>query len=465
MTIAPKPPEDAAVAGIQQSKARSASKLKPEAMNASGTGSQKAAGPAKAGDGAGFAAILARVQAEAGSGDARTVGIQSKAGKAEFAFHRQTGKGERRTLAGTAQLKTLVNPREAAIPGGKSPDPEGGEAASLKTARTRTHRAESPDLRSVDAEKTALKAESANAENRKEAGASSVGSQAALEASLLVDARPGKEKAEAPRKEPNLKEAPDLLAGTLNAKKPAVAARPEGLADRLSVTDLRKAEGRSKEGRIAHGSDRHEAATAAAGTQQQAEPQRTGGTAELDLDVGKAQALGGASQAGEGRQGAETGRAEASPSRSFASVLADKLGSGWNDDIVKSAHIVLRDGDSGTIRLRLHPESLGGVKIELKLADNGISGKIIVESDEARNAFEKNMAQLQDAFTQGGFESARLEVQVGSGGSGAADGQAQQADGPFWSKRHGLESLARAVPEGGGQYVAAGGLTTVNLLA
>lgn len=462
MTIAPKPPEDAVVAGKSQSKSKAGSKFKPEAMNEARAGSQKAVGPGKTGGGESFASLLARAQTEAGAGGARTIEIQAKAGKVELASRRAAGKGDRHASTDASLLKNLVRNGEECLPDVKPSNLHPGETAGPKTAKTQARRMEGQASSGADAEKNAVKAEAANAENRKEAPSLATGTQAVtgLEASLLVDAKPGKEKGEAP-----LKEAPDLVAGALNAKKPVGAERSEGLADRLSVTDLRKAEGRSKEGRAAHGSGRHEAEAAAAGTQQQGEPQRTGGTAELDLDLGKAQALGVSSTEGEGRQGAETSRAETSPSRSFASVLADKLGSGWNDDIVKSAHIVLRDGDSGTIRLRLHPESLGGVKIELKLADNGISGKIIVESDEARTAFEKNMAQLQDAFAQGGFESARLEVEVGSGGSGAANGQAEQADGPFWSTRHGLESLARAVPEGGGQYVTAGGLTAVNLLA
>ena len=461
MTIAPKPPEDAAVAGIAQSKAKAGSKLKPEAMNEARTGSQKTAGPGKAGGGADFAALLAKAQAEAGAGSSRTIEIQAKAGKAEPAFRSPSGKRDRPASADAARLKTLVRPGEENLPNAKASNPGPSESATAKTAKVQARRLEGQSLRNADAEKLAAKAESANAARKKEAAGHVPDAQAVtgLEASLLADPKSRKEKTEAPRKE-----ATDLLAGTPNAGKAAAAERSEGFADRLSVTDLRKAEGRSKEGRAAHGSERHEA-VAAAGTQQQGEPQRKGGTTELDLDLGKARALGASSMEGEGRQGAEAGRAEAAPSRSFASVLADKLGAGWNDDIVKSAHIVLRDGDSGTIRLRLHPESLGGVKIELKLADNGISGKIIVESDEAKNAFEKNMAQLQDAFAQGGFESARLEVEVGSGGSGAADGQAQQADGPFWSTRHGAESFARAVPEGGGQYVTAGGLTAVNLLA
>ena len=461
MTIAPKPPEDAAVAGISQSKARAGSRLKPEAMNEARPGKLKTSGPGKAGGGEDFASLLAKAQAEAGAGSSRALELQARAGRAGLAARRPAGKGDRQATADVERLKTMARPGEGKIPDGKNPGQGSDDSAAAKTARIQSRRLEGAALQDTGAGKSAAKAESANVERKKETAGTAAGQQASmgLEASLLVDAKPRKEKAEAP-----LREAPDPLAGILNVKKPAAAERSEILADKLSVTDLRKAEGKPKEARSARGSERHEA-VAAAGPQQQGEPRRTGGTTELDFDLGKAQALGASSMEGEGKPGAEAGRAEAAPSRSFASVLADKLGSGWNDDIVKSAHIVLRDGDSGTIRLRLHPESLGGVKIELKLADNGISGKIIVESDEARNAFEKNMAQLQDAFTQGGFESARLEVEVGSGGSGAANGQAQQADGPFWSTRHGVESFARAVPEGEGQHVAAGGLTAVNLLA
>ena len=60
----------------------------------------------------------------------------------------------------------------------------------------------------------------------------------------------------------------------------------------------------------------------------------------------------------------------------------------------KAAQIVLKDGDAGLIRLRLEPETLGGVKIELKLTEKHISGTIVVESDEAKSAFEGNMNAL-----------------------------------------------------------------------
>jgi flagellar protein FlbC len=128
----------------------------------------------------------------------------------------------------------------------------------------------------------------------------------------------------------------------------------------------------------------------------------------------------------------------ASGGKDFQSLLAERMRDQWNGEIVQSAHIVLRDGDAGTIRLRLKPESLGNVKIELNLSDNNISGKIVVESDEAKTAFEKNMNDLADAFKQGGFDSARLEVSVGSGSGGGAQSQGGRGDAPsdpFFSER------------------------------
>ncbi|MEI6387232.1 MAG: flagellar hook-length control protein FliK [Spirochaetota bacterium] len=138
-------------------------------------------------------------------------------------------------------------------------------------------------------------------------------------------------------------------------------------------------------------------------------------------------------------EGAQTAGPEAARG-DFASLLADRLRDTGNTEIVQSARIVLRDGDSGTIRMRLNPPELGNVKIELNLADNNIIGRIIVESDEAKSAFEKGLSSLQDAFRSGGFESAKLNVEVGSGNGGQAawngSGQEGKPDtGPFWSNR------------------------------
>lgn len=186
-----------------------------------------------------------------------------------------------------------------------------------------------------------------------------------------------------------------------------------------------------------------------------------GQKAELNLDLSNSFVL---RPGTSGSEGAEKTLGSAPSPHSFSETLAERLKNNWNNELVQSAHIVLKDGDAGTIRLHLKPESLGGVKIELKLADNCISGKIVVESDEAKSAFERNMASLNDAFKAGGFESAKLEVSVGSGRDNRG-GQQGDAPEPFWSERRRLESFDRAVPETQ-SYAAAGRLPgAVDILA
>jgi len=124
---------------------------------------------------------------------------------------------------------------------------------------------------------------------------------------------------------------------------------------------------------------------------------------------------------------------------SFADSLARELRENYNSDIVKRASVVLKDGGDGLIRLSLKPESLGAVKISLELADNRIAGHIIVESEEALRAFEKELASLEQAFRDGGFDGASLELSLSSGDSGAGSGTGHR-DGaevmkPFYSER------------------------------
>ena len=106
--------------------------------------------------------------------------------------------------------------------------------------------------------------------------------------------------------------------------------------------------------------------------------------------------------------------------QSFEDMLARELHQNFNNDIVRHASIALRDGGQGTIRLALKPESLGNVKIRLEMAENKITGHIFVESEEALRAFEREIASLEKAFLDSGFEAANLEMSL------AADGREAQ---------------------------------------
>jgi len=120
--------------------------------------------------------------------------------------------------------------------------------------------------------------------------------------------------------------------------------------------------------------------------------------------------------------------------------------------MVRSAQVVLKNGDVGLIRMRLEPETLGGVKIELKMAEKQISGRIIVESDIAGEAFRSSIDALKDAFAESGFDVRSLEVEVrngmasgaGTDGRSADDGSSGSGDGPYRSRS--LRELDAAVP-------------------
>ena len=140
-----------------------------------------------------------------------------------------------------------------------------------------------------------------------------------------------------------------------------------------------------------------------------------------------------------GGDDARTSQGAKASNGSFADSLARELRENYNSDIVRRASVVLKDGGDGLIRLSLKPESLGSVKISLELTDNRIAGHIIVESEEAMRAFEKELASLEQAFRDGGFDGASLELSLSSGdsGTGSGAGRRDAAEGmkPFYSER------------------------------
>jgi flagellar hook-length control protein FliK len=113
------------------------------------------------------------------------------------------------------------------------------------------------------------------------------------------------------------------------------------------------------------------------------------------------------------RQGTTTASLYTNPAadgQSFSAFLAKEVNEGARD-FVRAGQIVLRENNTGTIRLTLHPETLGNVRISLELgSDRKISGRIVVDSKEAYDAFSENLSGLSDAFREGGFDTAGFNL-------------------------------------------------------
>ena len=139
---------------------------------------------------------------------------------------------------------------------------------------------------------------------------------------------------------------------------------------------------------------------------------------------------------GPGRQGGGMYRlsdGSESKTMSFQEALTQQLRSNAQD-FVRAGQIVLRDHDSGSIRLNLHPESLGHVRINLELNDRKISGRIVVSSKEAYEAFKESLDGIRAAFADSGFDSEGFDLSwSGSGAeSGGGDGRGALSS-PFYA--------------------------------
>jgi flagellar hook-length control protein FliK len=103
--------------------------------------------------------------------------------------------------------------------------------------------------------------------------------------------------------------------------------------------------------------------------------------------------------------------APAAPARA---TPLERLREMTGSDLVKTAGLVVRDG-GGEIRLTLKPESLGSVRIRLSLEDGKVEGRIVVDTPEARQAFEAGIEGLTRALQADGFQTGALQVSVSGG--------------------------------------------------
>lgn len=124
----------------------------------------------------------------------------------------------------------------------------------------------------------------------------------------------------------------------------------------------------------------------------------------------------------------------AQQSLKFTSMLSEQIQQ-QATELVKAGTLVLQDGNKGTINLILHPEHLGNVKISLKVSENVLSGKIMVASEEAYNAFKANIAALKTAFNDQGFDTTNLDLSMSNSSNFAQGGQRESGKGTLFSNQ------------------------------
>jgi hypothetical protein len=151
-----------------------------------------------------------------------------------------------------------------------------------------------------------------------------------------------------------------------------------------------------------------------------------GGAEKVDLEI-QAEIRTEAGLKGRG-DGADSGKAGNFRNQGLEDALVRELRENLGADIVKQASILVRNQQEGSIRLTLKPETLGNIKIRLEMAENKITGHIVVESSEALKAFERELPVLEKAFRDSGFSEANLDMSMTR--NGESYGQ-EQGGGDF----------------------------------
>ena len=146
-------------------------------------------------------------------------------------------------------------------------------------------------------------------------------------------------------------------------------------------------------------------------------------TAEMTLDLAKADTA----QMNILSSNSQTAGANGSQ---FQAMLTNQIHQSA-PELVKAGNIILKDNDVGQIKLVLNPESLGNVKIDLHISEKNITGRIIVASAEAYNAFKESADSLRQAFINSGFETAGFDLQFAGQNASGQQEQHQNSDAHF----------------------------------
>lgn len=105
------------------------------------------------------------------------------------------------------------------------------------------------------------------------------------------------------------------------------------------------------------------------------------------------------------------------------------------DQVKDGLRIILKRGGNG-IRIRLHPPSLGQLRMEILVTSDSVRTLIVAENNVVKGIIEANVNQLKQAFQEQGLKMEQFNVHInnGQGQGGAASSNwsfRQGGEGPF----------------------------------
>lgn len=71
--------------------------------------------------------------------------------------------------------------------------------------------------------------------------------------------------------------------------------------------------------------------------------------------------------------------------------------------------------ESGTVNLRLHPQELGELRMEIKVEQDNIKAHIIAQNPQAQEMIDRHLPRLREALAQQGLHLQQIEVTVADG--------------------------------------------------
>ncbi|MCL2789979.1 MAG: flagellar hook-length control protein FliK [Desulfobulbus sp.] len=119
--------------------------------------------------------------------------------------------------------------------------------------------------------------------------------------------------------------------------------------------------------------------------------------------------------------------------------------------------------ETGTVALRLHPEELGELRMEITVAQDIIRAHIVAQTSQAQEMIHRHLPRLQEALEQQGLHLQQVEVSVAAhnhpGGERFQERNAWQQSSPSTRHASGQSELAQELDE------TTGGDSATNILS